>query len=74
MGQYQHDMPQNRLAEALDGVVESCVNSVGVDLNTAPAPLLSRVVSCQRRRGKNIVAYREEHGAFSSRNDLKKGA
>ena len=72
VGQYQHDMPQNRLAEALDGVVESCVNSVGVDLNTASAPLLSRVAGVSAAVAKNIVAYREEHGAFSSRNELKK--
>ena len=72
VGQYQHDMPQNRLAEALDGVVESCVNGVGVDLNTASAPLLSRVAGVSATVAQNIVAYREEHGPFSSRSELKK--
>ena len=72
VGQYQHDMPQNRLAEALDGVVESCVNGVGVDLNTASAPLLSRVAGVSATVAQNIVAYREEHGPFPSRSELKK--
>ncbi len=72
VGQYQHDMPQNRLSEALDGVVEDCVNSVGVDINTASAPLLSRVAGINSTVANNIVAYREENGCFRSRNALKK--
>lgn len=72
VGQYQHDMPQARLSEALDGVVEDCVNSVGVDLNTASAPLLSRVAGIGGTLAKNIVAYREENGIFTSRAQLKK--
>ncbi len=72
VGQYQHDMPQKRLEEALDGVVEDCVNTVGVDLNTASAPLLSRVAGLTGATAKNIVAYREERGAFASRAQLKK--
>lgn len=72
VGQYQHDMPQAQLAGALDGVVEDCVNSVGVDLNTASAPLLSRVAGLNTAVAGNIVAYREENGAFSSRAQLKK--
>ena len=72
VGQYQHDMPQNHLSQALDGVVEGCVNSVGVDLNTASAPLLSRVSGIGPALAKNIVNYRQENGAFSSRSELKK--
>ncbi len=72
VGQYQHDMPAAKLAGALDGVVESCVNAVGVDLNTASAPLLSRVAGIGGALAKNIVAYREENGAFTSRSQLKK--
>lgn len=72
VGQYQHDMPQNELGAALDGVVEYCVTSVGVDLNTASAPLLSRVAGVNATVSKNIVAYREENGAFKSRKDLLK--
>lgn len=72
VGQYQHDMPQNQLNSALDGVVENCVNAVGVDLNTASAPLLSRVAGIGDALAKNIVAYREENGKFESRNELKK--
>ena len=72
VGLYQHDMPQNRLSEALDGVVEDCVNSVGVDLNTASVPLLTRVSGVNSAIAKNIVAYREENGVFSSRDQLKK--
>lgn len=72
VGQYQHDMPQKRLEEALDGVVEACVNTVGVDLNTASAPLLGRVAGLSNATAKNIVAYREEQGAFTSRTQLKK--
>ncbi|MBQ6829923.1 MAG: RNA-binding transcriptional accessory protein [Clostridia bacterium] len=72
VGQYQHDMPAAQLADALDGVVESCVNAVGVDLNTASAPLLSRVAGIGGALAKNIVAYREENGAFQTRATLKK--
>ena len=72
VGQYQHDMPQKRLTETLDGVVEDCVNSVGVDLNTASAPLLRRVAGITAATAKNIVARRESEGAFTSRAQLKK--
>ncbi len=72
VGQYQHDMPQNELGNALDGVVEDCVNNVGVDLNTASPSLLSRVSGINSSVAKNIVVYREENGAFSGRNELKK--
>ncbi len=72
VGQYQHDMPQKRLSEALDGVVEDCVNSVGVDLNTASPALLSKVVGISAAISKNIVAYREANGAFQSRKELLK--
>lgn len=72
VGQYQHDMPQARLDEALSGVVEDCVNSVGVDLNTASAPLLARVSGLSDSVARNIVAYREESGAFTGRGQLKK--
>ena len=72
VGQYQHDMPQKRLNETLDGVVEDCVNTVGVDLNTASAPLLARVAGITKTTAKNIVTYREEQGEFASRAQLKK--
>jgi uncharacterized protein len=72
VGQYQHDMPQNELGHALDGVVESCVNSVGVDLNTASSALLSRVSGLSNAVAENIVAYREENGAFKSRAEILK--
>lgn len=72
VGQYQHDMPQKRLGETLDGVVEDCVNSVGADLNTASPALLLRVAGLNATVCKNIVAYREENGAFHSRAELKK--
>ena len=72
VGQYQHDMPQKRLGETLDGVVEDCVNSVGADLNTASPALLLRVSGLGATVCKNIVAYREENGAFGSRAELKK--
>ncbi|MGN1457009.1 MAG: Tex family protein [Acutalibacteraceae bacterium] len=72
VGQYQHDMPQKQLGEALDGVVEDCVNNVGADLNTASPALLSRVAGLSSAVSKNIVAYREENGAFHSRSELKK--
>lgn len=72
VGQYQHDMPQKELSAALDGVVESCVNSVGVDLNTASPQLLSRVAGINSSIAQNIVNYRESNGHFSSRSELKK--
>ena len=72
VGQYQHDMPQQRLAETLNGVVEDCVNAVGADLNTASAPLLSHIAGVNATVAKNIVAYREENGAFRSRKQLLK--
>ena len=72
VGQYQHDMPPKRLDDALGGVVEECVNSVGVDLNTASPSLLARVAGVSAAVSKNIVAYREENGAFKSRSELKK--
>lgn len=71
VGQYQHDMPQKELNAALDGVVEDCVNSVGVDLNTASPQLLSRVAGVSSAVAKNIVLYREEHGRFNERSELK---
>ena len=74
VGQYQHDMPQKELTAALDGVVEDCVNSVGVDLNTASPQLLSRVAGVSSAVAKNIVLYREEHGRFNERSELKKVA
>ena len=72
IGQYQHDMPPKRLSDTLDGVVEDCVNSVGVDLNTASPSLLKNVAGITPAIAKNIVAYREENGAFTSRAELKK--
>ena len=72
VGQYQHDMKQARLSEALGGVVESCVNSVGVDLNTASYSLLSYIAGINLTAAKNIVAYREEHGEFTSIRQLLK--
>ena len=72
VGQYQHDMPAKRLDEALGGVVEDCVNAVGVDLNTASVSLLQQVSGLNGSIAKNIVAYREENGAFTSRPQLKK--
>ncbi len=72
VGQYQHDLPQAHLNEALSGVVESCVNAVGVDVNTASAPLLEQVAGINGTVAKNIVAYREENGEFTSRAALKK--
>ncbi len=70
VGQYQHDMPQKRLEETLDGVVEDCVNAVGVDLNTASPSLLSRVAGLNNTTAKNIVAYREENGMYTSRKQV----
>ena len=72
VGQYQHDMPQKRLDEALGGVVEDCVNAVGVDVNTASASLLQQVSGLNATTAKNVVLYREENGAFTSRAQLKK--
>jgi uncharacterized protein len=72
VGQYQHDMNQKRLGEALGGVVESCVNSVGVDLNTASPSLLSYVAGINKTVSKNITAYREENGKFTARKELLK--
>lgn len=72
VGQYQHDMPPKRLDEALCGVVEDCVNAVGVDVNTASASLLRQVSGLTSTTAKNVVTYREENGAFTSRAQLKK--
>lgn len=72
VGQYQHDMPKKRLDEALGGVVEGCVNNVGVDLNTASPSLLSHIAGVNGTVAKNIVVFREENGAFTSRAQLKK--
>ena len=72
VGQYQHDMPQAKLEETLNGVVEDCVNAVGVDVNTASPSLLQRVSGLTKTTAKNIVAYREENGAFTSRSQIKK--
>ena len=72
VGQYQHDMNQKKLGDALSGVVEDCVNRVGVDLNTASAPLLEYVSGINKTLAKNIVAYREENGRFTSRRELLK--
>ena len=74
VGQYQHDMNQKKLSEALSGVVEDCVNKVGVDLNTASAPLLAYISGISAAIAKNIVAYREENGKFTSRRQLLKVA
>lgn len=74
VGQYQHDVNQSQLARKLDAVVEDCVNAVGVDLNTASAPLLARVAGMTKTLAQNIVAYRDENGRFNSRSDLKKVA
>ena len=72
VGQYQHDMPQKRLDEALGGVVEDCVNAVGVDVNTASVSLLQQVSGLTATTAKNVVAYREQNGVFTSRAQLKK--
>ena len=72
VGQYQHDMPEARLSEALSGVVEDCVNTVGVDLNTASVQLLARVSGINAGIAKNIVAYRQENGEFTARTQLLK--
>ncbi|MDK4526916.1 Tex family protein [Kingella kingae] len=72
VGQYQHDVNQSQLAKSLDAVVEDCVNAVGVDVNTASAPLLARISGLNQTLAKNIVAYRDENGAFKSRKALMK--
>ena len=72
VGQYQHDVNQVRLARALDARVEDCVNAVGVDVNTASAPLLARVAGLSSTVAENLVKYRDEHGAFATRQALKK--
>ena len=72
VGQYQHDMPQKRLDDALNGVVEDCVNAVGVDINTASPSLLQRVAGLNGTTAKNVVIYREENGVFTSRAQIKK--
>lgn len=72
VGQYQHDVNQIQLARKLDAVVEDCVNAVGVDLNTASAPLLARVAGMTKTLAQNIVEYRDENGRFESRSELKK--
>ncbi len=72
VGQYQHDMPQARLGEALDGVVEDCVNAVGVDVNTASPSLLQRVSGLTATTAKNLVKYREENGVFTTRKQILK--
>ena len=74
VGQYQHDMNQKNLSEALQGVVEDCVNKVGVDLNTASASLLEYISGINKTIAKNIVSYREENGVFESRRELLKVA
>ena len=72
VGQYQHDVSQTKLARALDGVVEDCVNAVGVDVNTASIPLLARISGLNQTLATNIVAYRDQNGAFPNRQALKK--
>ena len=72
VGQYQHDMPEKQLAETLDGVVEDCVNAVGVDINTASMSLLQRVSGLNKTTASNIVKYREENGIFTDRSQIKK--
>ncbi len=74
VGQYQHDVSQSLLSKSLDDVIEDCVNAVGVDLNSASAPLLMRVSGLNKTMAQNIVAYRDEHGRFNNRNTLKKVA
>jgi uncharacterized protein len=72
VGQYQHDLNQTRLAKSLDAVVEDCVNAVGIDVNTASVPLLTRISGLNTTLATNIVAYRDAHGAFKSRTELLK--
>ena len=73
VGQYQHDMNQKKLGEALSGVVEDCVNKVGVDLNTASASLLEYISGISKAIAKNIVTYREENGRFTNRKESSEG-
>ena len=72
VGQYQHDVNQYRLVRKLDAIIEDCVNAVGVEINTASAPLLTKVSGLSDTLANNIVAYREEHGAFKNRKQLQK--
>lgn len=72
VGQYQHDVSETKLAKSLDAVVEDCVNGVGVDLNTASIPLLTRVAGLSETLARNIVGYRDINGAFRSRADLRR--
>jgi protein Tex len=72
VGQYQHDVSQHKLARSLDAVVEDCVNAVGVDVNTASAPLLARIAGLNSTLAQNIVEFREQNGRFPSRKALKK--
>lgn len=74
VGQYQHDVSQSLLSKSLDDVVEDCVNAVGVDLNSASAPLLARVSGLTKTMAQNIVSYRDQQGRFNNRNELKKVA
>ncbi len=74
VGQYQHDVSQSRLSQSLDNVIEDCVNAVGVDVNSASAALLTRVSGLSKTMAQNVIAYRDEHGRFNDRNDLKKVA
>jgi uncharacterized protein len=72
VGQYQHDVNQVQLARGLEGVVEDCVNAVGVDVNMASVPLLTRIAGLNKTIAQNLVNFRNEHGAFSNRDELKK--
>src|SRR5690606_24867435 len=72
VGQYQHDVNQRILARSLDATVEDCVNAVGVDVNTASAPLLAQVSGLNRVLAQNIVEYRDNHGAFLNRQSIRK--
>ena len=74
VGQYQHDVSQSQLSQSLDNVIEDCVNAVGVDLNSASSALLTRVAGLNKTMANNIVAYRDEHGRFNNRKELKKVA
>jgi uncharacterized protein len=74
VGQYQHDVSQSQLSKTLDNVIEDCVNNVGVDLNSASAALLTRVSGLNKTMADNVVAYRDEHGRFNDRKELKKVA
>lgn len=74
VGQYQHDVSQSQLSQTLDDVIEDCVNKVGVDLNSASAPLLSRVSGLNKTMANNVVNFRNENGRFNNRNELKKVA